>query len=326
MYSPNPQKSEPIKDEDAPPIIPAAYLRQVTYDAGSQQQLLVERNKFKTTSRSNPDCAGERTEDIFAELVRKLIPDEFKVVTRARIEFNDPSDSPQLDLVILKPGGEKRLNDLKSYPLSSVLAAFECKLTLRKRDIEKAAVTANAIKSDYATGMASHLDRLQDKFGSCRPYFGVLALGWENGDDLSLVTRLADVLLESFFDCPIGRQVDCVLVPELSFYSIFHEANLFGDGIDVGVRYEPIGTIYHWPDGSQRPFPHRDVKGIEAVDFQSTKARLRQHNPLTGFAYYLARMVEEFSPKYVHMADRYAYYGHALVTSLRHHSPKSVQT
>lgn len=326
MYSPNPQKSEPIQDEDAPLIIPEAYLRQVKYDAGSQQQLLVERNKFKATSLSNPDCAGERTEEIFAKLVRELVPDEFKVVTRARIEFNDPSESPQLDLIILKPGGEKRLNDLKSYPLDSVLAAFECKLTLRKRDIEKAAVTANAIKGNYATGMASHQDRSQDKIGSCRPYFGILALGWEKGDDLSLVTRLVDVLLNGFFDCPIGRQVDCVLVPELSFYSIFHEKDASGNEINVGVRYEPIVTLYHWPDGSQRLFSPRDVRGIEDVSCPSTKARMRQHNPLTGFAYYLARMVEEFSPKYVHMAGRYAYYGHALITSLRRHSPKSVQT
>lgn len=324
MYSPNPQRLEPIHDEHAPLVIPETYLRQVTYDEGSQRQLREERNKFKATSHSNPDSAGERTEDIFAELVRKLIPDEFRVVTRARIEFDDPRDSPQLDLVILKPGGEKRLNDLKSYPISSVLAAFECKLTLRKRDLEKAAATANAIKGNYADGMASRQGSTHE-LGSCRPYFGVLALGWEKGDDLSLVTQLTEVLLESFLDCPIGRQVDCVLVPELSFYSISHENALFNDGIEVGVTHEPISTIYYWPDGSQRPFSPCDVKGVEAVDCPSAKARSPQHNPLTGFAYYLACVVEEFSANYAHMTSRYAYYGHGLITKLRPHSPKSVQ-
>lgn len=326
MYSPNPHRSEPIYDEDAPLVIPETYLRQVEYDEGSQRQLREECKKIKATSQSNPDSAGECTEDTFAELVRKLIPDEFKVVTRARIEFDDPRDSPQLDLVILKPGGEKRLNDLKSYPLSSVLAAFECKLTLRKRDLAKAASTANAIKANYADGVASHLGLTQDKFGSCKPYFGILALGWEKGDDLSLVSQLGEVLLESFLDCPIGRQVDCVLVPELSFYSIFHAKTFGGDGVDLGVRQEPLRTIYHWPDGSQQPFPPPYVKGVDSADCPSTKVKLPQHNPLTGFAYFLACVAEEYSAKYAHMASQYAYYGHVLMTRLRHQSAQPVKT
>lgn len=326
MYSPNPQRSEPIHDEHAPLVIPETYLRQVAYDEGSQRQLHEERKKLQATSHQNPDSAGERTEDIFAELVRKLIPDEFKVVTRARIEFDNPRDSPQLDLVILKPGGEKRLNDLRSYPLSSVLAAFECKLTLRKSHLEKAVATANAIKGNYADGMASHRGWTQDKIGSCRPYFGILALGWDKGDDLSLVSQLADVLLKSFLDCPIGRQVDCVLLPELSFYSISHAKDLFDSGIDVGVTYEPILDFYYWPDGRMWPFPPCDGKGFEAVECPSVKARLRHHNPLTGFAYYLACMVEEFSASYAHMASRYAFYDHTLVTTYRPQSLKSSQT
>lgn len=326
MYSPNPKRPEPIHKEYAPLVIPKTYLRQVAYDEGSQRQLREERDKFKVTSNANPDSAGESTEDVFAALIRKIIPDEFKVVTRARIEFEDPKDSPQLDLVILKPGGEKRLNNLKSYPRSSVLAAFECKLTLRKRDLEKAVATANAIKDNYAEGMARYRDSTHNNIGSCRPYFGVLALGWEKGDDISLIGQLADLLLDSFLDCPIGRQVDCVLVPELSFYSIFHEKNPFEDYIDVGVLHEPISTIYNWPDGSQRWSPPRDAKGVEAVDCLSKKARLPQHNPLTGFAYYLACVVEEYSASYAHMASRHAYYRHSLIARLRTHSPNYVQT
>ncbi|MFY1863643.1 DUF6602 domain-containing protein [Achromobacter xylosoxidans] len=326
MYSPNPQRPESIYDEDAPLVIPETYLKQVAYDEGSQRQLREERNKIKATSRANPDSAGERTEEVFAELVRKLIPDEFKVVPRARIELDDPRDSPQLDLVILKPGGEKRLNDLKSYPLSSVLAAFECKLTLRRSDLGKAAATANAIKGDYANGLASHLGSTHEEIGSCRPYFGIVALGWEKGDALSLVPQLADDLLNSFHDCPVGRQVDCVLVPELSFYSIVHEKDAVDDRICMGVRHEPIHTTYSWPDGSQRPWPPRDATGLEVVGYPSIKARFPQHNPLTGFAYFLACVVEEFSANYAHMTSRYAYYGQCLITRFRPHSPKSAQT
>lgn len=324
MCSQNTQSSEPIHVENAPPDIPATYLRLVAYDESSQRQLREERNKIKATSQPNPDSAGERTEDVFAELVRKLIPDKFKVVTRARIEFDDPKDSPQLDLVILKPGGEKRLNDLKSYPISSVLAAFECKLTLRKRDLEKATATADAIKGYDPDGMASLLGSAQDKLGSCRPYFGVLALGWERGDDLSLANPLANVLLETFLGCRVGRQVDCVLVPELSFYSIIHEKAI--DGIEVGVRHEPINTMFWWPDGRQRPFPPRDEKGVPDVDCPSTTERFPHHNPLTGLAYYLACVVEEFSTDYAHMVSQYAWYGHGLHTTLRRHSPKPILT
>lgn len=310
MYSPNQKRSKPIDEEHSPLVIPPTYLRQIEYDKSSQRQLAEERKKLKATSRCNPDSAGECTEDIFAELVRNLIPDEFKVVTRARIEFDNPGESPQLDLVILKPGGEKRLNNLKSYPLSSVLAAFECKLTLRKRDLEKAALTANAIKCNYANGMASHTSPTQYEIGSCRPYFGILALGWEKGDDISLVTQFVDVLHESFLGCPVGRQVDCVLVPELSFYSICHSKDQFSSGIDMGVYYEPVLRPSH-------------AKGVGAADVPSAMEKLPQHNPLTGFAYYLARVVHEFSANYDHMVSRYVYYSQTLAGSFRPHSPVS---
>lgn len=301
--------------------IPEAYLRQVHYDERSQRQLLEEREKLKITSRSHPDSAGESTEEIFASLIRKLIPNEFKVVTRARIDFDDLTDSPQLDLVILKPGGEKRLNDLKSYHHSSVLAAFECKLTLRKRDLEKAAETANAIKCDFANGMAYYRNDSGEKnIGTCRPYFGILALGWEQGGNLDLVKELASTFLDCFRNRPIGRQVDIVLIPDLSFYWMHHENDHFDQGIDLWVSYETIYKLYHWPDGRDYPAPPLEmIKG--GISCPYTLTRVSHQNPLTGFAYYLACVIDEFSPTYSHMASQLSYYLQYRVGTAKPHSP-----
>lgn len=312
MYSPNPQAA-PLEIDNGPLVVPESFLAQVKRAEAVQKQLFEQRELIKSTSRTHPDGAGERTEDIFVDLLKNLIPDEFKILQRARILADDPKESPQLDIVILKPGGEKLLNSMNYYPRESVLAVFECKLTLRKRDLVVAAKNANVIKGNYATGKAHHAGS-RDVFPTCKPYYGLLALGWDGGDELENIDDLAGLLAESFRACSIGRQVDCVLVPELSFYSVTHH-DLMRDGdISIGVEREPVVKMYNWPDGVRRPLapPHELDIGTHLGSFECVK--MEHHNSLIGLGRFLAHAVGECREDYKHLSASYAYYGHVLVS------------
>lgn len=287
--------------EDGPTVVPLSYLTQVQQNNALIEQLKLQRALIKTKSRQQPDSAGEQTEEIFSNLIRELIPDEFKIVKRARIHSDIPEDSPQLDLVILKPGGEKLLNNQNTYPRESVLAAFECKLTLRKRDFEKASITANTIKSNYATGFANDTSAVRT-LPVCKPYFGLLGLSWEGGEGLENSENLRQLILNSFRTSTIGRQVDCIFVPDHSFYETFHENYIHDKYISFGVRYEPV-------------LKYEFLKELQKKDkniLVPEPRKLEHHNPLMGLGLFLARIIGEFSENYKHLARAYDYYGHII--------------
>jgi hypothetical protein len=286
-------------------------LKQVRQHIAVQNRLLEQRNLIKETSGSHSDQAGEQTELEFVNLLRQLIPDELKIVQRGRLLMDDPKDSPQLDIMILKPGGEKVLNGQNYYPRENLLAAFECKLTLRKGDLAKAAAAANAIKGNIATGRANERYEESETYPTCKPYYGLLALSWDGGDGPEHATDLASLLLDSFKRCQLGRQVDCVLVPSLSFFTVTHEPDPFEQGcVNLSVYFEPTLSLYDWPDGVRRfvrPHGHPEFADRPAAEFR----KFDHHNSLMGLGNFLAHVLGEHRQEFAFLTQNYAYYGHA---------------
>ncbi len=311
MFAPNPN-NPPQAFEDGPLKIPSSYLRVIKEHEVLEKSILDYADLIKRDSSRHPDNAGEETEKLFHDLIRKLVPDEFTIVRRGRIAMDDGEHSPQLDLLILKPGANRKAHSFGYYPRSSVLAAFECKTTLRKSDYDKIARTANSIKGNYADGNALR-DSSEDVMPTCTPYFGILALTCEQGLKEPLGHTLVDQFIEKLKYNTICRQVDVILIPGISLFSITHCIDPFDKKtIDFCVTYEPSIPLYEGTDGN---FYLWKIDGSKPAGYHKRP----QHNSILGFAFHLCSIISEFSPSYKHMLEGHGYYGNGLVTACTPH-------
>ena len=107
-------------------------------------RLAKEYERIYRRAADDPGTAGDQGEQNWAEVLRQWLPAYYHVVTKGRIINENGELSPQVDVVVLKPEYPRALLDTKIYMSAGVAAAFECKLTLTKADIEK--TLANAVK------------------------------------------------------------------------------------------------------------------------------------------------------------------------------------
>jgi hypothetical protein len=115
--------------------------------AQDQAEIAAEYERIFRRSTEDPGTAGDEGEENWAALLRNWLPDTYQVVTKGRILFPDRTASGQIDVLVLRPGYPPRLVNKKVYLSSGVLAAFECKNTLKASHVEKAAEKASFVKS-----------------------------------------------------------------------------------------------------------------------------------------------------------------------------------
>jgi uncharacterized protein DUF6602 len=84
--------------------------------------------------------------------------------------FEDGSSSPQVDVLVLTPSYPRGLANEKYVFAGGVVAAFECKLTLRAGDIKRSFETACTIKRKAPARFGTPYDELNRP-----PIFGLLA-------------------------------------------------------------------------------------------------------------------------------------------------------
>jgi hypothetical protein len=106
-----------------------------------------EYDRITRRSKEDPGTAGDEGEGNWRQLLMKWLPPQYRVETKGRIIFADGRASPQIDVIVLSPEYPAGLVDKKLYFAGGVLAAFECKLTLRANDIRKAFQTASTLAS-----------------------------------------------------------------------------------------------------------------------------------------------------------------------------------
>lgn len=186
------------------------FLRQV------ESQLAAEYERIIARATEDPGTAGEEGEENWADLLRSWLPENYHVVTRGRLLSVDGNASPQVDVLVLKPSYPPALRDKKVYLTSGVAAAFECKTTLRKGDIESAFSTALHIQQ-----LAHPGPRRNNRYGT--PYnelhgeilFGLLAHShsWTSATAFDHVT---ETLSECVEVCNHPREVlDVACVADL---------------------------------------------------------------------------------------------------------------
>ncbi len=131
-----------------------------------------EYRRISARSQKDPGTAGDNGEENWAALLRECLPSYFKVVTKGVILDKYGHQSPQLDVLVLCPSYPNVMLGSKYYLKAGVVAAFECKLTLRHGEVQKAVETAASIKKDLTS-----FDDFESPFKSLHSqiYFGLLA-------------------------------------------------------------------------------------------------------------------------------------------------------
>lgn len=134
-------------------------------EAMSQEYRLIQKRVIE-----DPGTAGDRAEESWASFLRDWLPSNYQVVTKGRIISYDNASSPQIDILVLQPSYPKALKERKIYLAGGVVAAFECKLTLRVEHIRKAAENALIVKNLAPIKRGNPFDELYQPI-----FFGLLA-------------------------------------------------------------------------------------------------------------------------------------------------------
>ncbi|BEL04553.1 hypothetical protein Q0Z83_027440 [Actinoplanes sichuanensis] len=115
------------------------FLDQVTAEIADEYARIYKRTK------EDPGTAGDEGESNWAKLLEDWLPADLHVATKGRIISSNGEAGPQVDVVILSGDYPRKLRDKKIYLAGGVVAAFECKNTLRKRHLGKFFKNAAAI-------------------------------------------------------------------------------------------------------------------------------------------------------------------------------------
>lgn len=116
------------------------FLRAATDRVARDYELIQRR------ATDDPGTAGDQGEENWATLLRNWLPPMYPIVTKGRILARDGWASPQVDVLVLHPSYPVHLRDQKLYLAGGVVAAFECKITLRTEHIRRAVSTAAFIR------------------------------------------------------------------------------------------------------------------------------------------------------------------------------------
>ena len=116
-----------------------------------QDKMAANYEQIQKRASEDPGTAGDQGEANWANLLRGWLPRTYEVVTKGRIIGQDGRPGPQVDVLVLKSIYPKQLidEDQKIFLAAGVAAAFECKLTLEARHIEKAVKNCVEIKNLY---------------------------------------------------------------------------------------------------------------------------------------------------------------------------------
>lgn len=132
--------------------------------------LQAEYRRIRRRASEDPGTAGDEGEGNWQELLSAWLPGSFPVVTKGRILSENGRLSPQVDVLVLRSGYPRALINKKTYLAGGVLAAFECKLTLKPSHIREAAATSRAVKALVRMGSGTPYDEIYSPI-----VYGVLA-------------------------------------------------------------------------------------------------------------------------------------------------------
>jgi hypothetical protein len=134
------------------------------------EEMASEYDRIRKRATEDSGTAGDEGEETWAELLRKWLPPTYTIVTKGRLLSRRNIPSPQVDVLVLHPTYPKALHNKKHYLADLVVAAFECKLTLKAEHIRKAVKNAAEIRKLLPKRIGSPYRELYSPM-----FYGVLA-------------------------------------------------------------------------------------------------------------------------------------------------------
>jgi hypothetical protein len=116
------------------------------YMISAQHRIEEAYARIKKHSSEDPGTAGDQGEEDWSKFLQEWLPGYFHIVNKGVILTDSGYSSPQIDLLVLNPSYPRLLLNEKRYLAGGVVAAFECKTTLRAEHIKKAVETSAELR------------------------------------------------------------------------------------------------------------------------------------------------------------------------------------
>lgn len=184
---------------------------------GMARQINDEYKRIQKRATEDPGTAGDQGEENWASLLRNWLPHTVHVVTKGRILSEKGVASPQVDVIVLSPEYPKQLLDKKLYLAGGVLAAFECKITLKSKHIQEFINNSKEIKQHVAKQKGTPYKELHSTI-----IYGLLAHShsWKKGSSttIDLVTNKLMTFDEEVIEHPF-EMPDIICIADLNCWT-----------------------------------------------------------------------------------------------------------
>jgi hypothetical protein len=227
-----------------------------------------EYKRIQKRSKEDPGTAGDQSEENWATLLRNWLPPTFQIVTKGRIINYRGDTSPQVDILILQPEYPKHLLDKKLYLAGGVLAALECKTTLRREHLRdffdrsikirellprRNGTPYKELHSPILYGMACHSLDFYNK----------------EVNPIEIVSKKLKALTDELINSPIAMP-DFICVADCSYWSVYKSAvnyPLFYDEgkdavIEMEDRYCTAGYMNYGSISESKEIPFTPVGSL----------------------------------------------------------------
>jgi len=136
----------------------------------ASDEIASEYERIYANAASDPGSAGDEGERNWAHLLKKWLPPEYHVATKGRLMGRRGELSPQVDVVVLKPGYPPGLRDKAVWLAGGVAAVFECKNTLTSANVKESVQRAVKFKELFTPELGSPRRELKSPL-----FYGLLA-------------------------------------------------------------------------------------------------------------------------------------------------------
>lgn len=187
------------------------FFKNANYEISKEYERICRR------TMEDPGTAGDQGEANWEKLLKLWLPPYFQVVNKGRIIGETGDASPQMDLLVLSPEYPPQLINCKQYLAGGVVAAFECKTTLKREHIKDFMVASQKVSELAPKENGSPRKDLKRSI-----YYGLLAHSheWkqENSNPINNIRRAIKQYDHEIIKHPI-EMPDLICVSDLRTWS-----------------------------------------------------------------------------------------------------------
>jgi hypothetical protein len=207
-------------------------------------QIQAEYERIRRRAVEDPGTAGDQGEENWASVLRGWLPSVVPRCHKGEIDRSGRLYQSQVDVIVLKPAYPSALADKKLYMAAGVAAAFECKTTLKRRDVEDSVRTAAKVKALLSPRVGTQHQETHTPL-----VYGLLAHShvWKSPESKPHEIIRGALNLTDALVCEHPRlQIDLICVADLTVWT--QDTTPFVGPATWGARWETMAPIMG-PDG-----------------------------------------------------------------------------